>query len=130
MFLNPNIFFKTANYDFGGKKINKFRYFLVDKGPSKVQKQDFTPKKLKFVQKIKFCHDPPCIEVYRVGRENLYTFEMAAILAVSTLQRRVIRGWNGNFVGFLGIFSKIVKNISMKRYLHFSGKRRIWPTRI
>ena len=65
-----------------------------------------------------------------MGRENLYTFEMATILAVSTLQRRVIRGWNGNFVGFLGIFSKIVKNISMKRYLHFSGKRRIWPTRI
>ena len=47
-----------------------------------------------------------------------------------TLHRRVIRGWNGNFVGFSGIFSKIVKNLSMKRYLHFSGKKQIRPTRI
>ena len=61
-----------------------------------------------------------------MGRENLYTFEIAAILAVSTLHRRVIQGWNANFVGFLDIFSKIVKIDSMKQYLHFSGKGRKW----
>ena len=38
-----------------------------------------------------------------------------AILAVSTLQRRVIRHWKGNFMSFLGIFSKIVKNVFMRR---------------
>ena len=62
--------------------------------------------------------------------EKIYIFTIATILSVSTLQRRVIRGWNGNFVGFSGIFSKIVKNLSMKRYLHFSGKRQLRPTRI
>ena len=63
--------------------------------------------------------------IYRVARENLYTFKIAAILAVWTLQRCVIRGWNGNSVGFSGIFSKIVKN-----YSHFYGKTQNWPTRI
>ena len=69
-------------------------------------------------------------KIYRVGRENLYTFEIAAISAVSTLQRHVIRGWNGNFVGFSGLFSKILKNVPMNLYLHFSGKRQNRPTRI
>ena len=59
------------------------------------------------------------LNVYRVARENLYTFEIAAISAVSTLQRHVIRGWNGNFVDFSGIFSKIVKDFPTKGYLHF-----------
>ena len=56
--------------------------------------------------------------------------KIAVILAVSTLQKRVIRLWNGNFVGFLGIFSKFVKNVPMKRYFHFSGKWQNRPTRI
>ena len=56
--------------------------------------------------------------------------KIAVILAVSTLQKRVIRLWNGNFVGFLGIFSKIMKNVPMKRYFHFSGKWQNRPTRI
>ena len=38
------------------------------------------------------------------------------------LQWHVIRQWNGNFMGFSEIFSKIVKNYSMKRNLHFSGE--------
>ena len=42
------------------------------------------------------------------------------------LQRHVIRQWNGNFAGFLGILSKIMKNYSMKRNMHFSGK---WQNR-
>ena len=54
---------------------------------------------------------------YRVARENLYTFsKITAILAVWTLQWHVIRGSNENFVGFPGIFSKIVKNVPMKQY--------------
>ena len=69
-------------------------------------------------------------KVYRVGRENLHTFKIAAISAVSALQRRVIQVWNGNFVDISGKFSKIVKNFPMKRYLHFSGKRQNRPTRI
>ena len=40
-------------------------------------------------------------------------FQRATILAVCTLQRWVIRQWNGNFMGFLGIFLKIVKNYRM-----------------
>ena len=56
---------------------------------------------------------------YRVGRENLYTFKIADILAVSTLQRRVIRRWNGNFMYFSEMFSKIVKNVPMKRFCAF-----------
>ena len=56
--------------------------------------------------------------------------KIAVILAVSILQKRVIRLWNGNFVGFLGIFSKIMKNVPMKRYFHFSGKWQNRPTRI
>ena len=49
-------------------------------------------------------------------------YKIAAIFAILTLQRRVIRRWNGNFVGFMEIFSKIVKNVPVKQYLHFSGK--------
>ena len=56
--------------------------------------------------------------------------KIAVILAVSTLQKRVIRLWNGNFVGFLGIFSKIMKNVPMKSFSHFSGKWQNRPTRI
>ena len=84
---------------------------------------------------LHFCHKKWKIDIYflrnsyfyRVARENLYTFKMAAILRVSTLQRCVIRGWNGNFVGFSGIFSKIVKNVPMKHYLHFPGKSQNRP---
>ena len=66
-------------------------------------------------------------DAYRVRQINLYTFKkIAAIFAILTLQRRVIRRWNGNFVGFMGIFSKIVKNVPMKQYLHFSGKWQKW----
>ena len=62
------------------------------------------------------------IFIYRVRQVNLNTFfKIAAIFAIQTLQRRVIRRWNGNFVGFTRIFSKIVKNVPMKQYLHFSG---------
>ena len=70
------------------------------------------------------------IKKYRVCHENLNTFKIADILAVSTQQKRVIRLWNGNFVGVLGIFSKIMKNVPMKRYFHFSGKWQNRPTRI
>ena len=64
--------------------------------------------------------------MYRVARENLNTFKISVILAVI----RVIRRWNGNFVDFFGIFSKMVKNVPMKRFLHFSGKWQNRPTRI
>ena len=53
-------------------------------------------------------------------------YKIAAIFAILTLQRRVIRRWNGNFVGFTGIFSKIVKNVPVKQHLHFSGKWQKW----
>ena len=46
--------------------------------------------------------------------------------SILSLQRRVIRQWNGNFSGFLGILLKIVKNFPMKRNSHFSGK---WQNR-
>ena len=53
-------------------------------------------------------------------------YKIAAIFAILTLQRRVIQRWNGNFVGFMEIFSKIVKNVLVKQYLHFSGKWQKW----
>ena len=40
--------------------------------------------------------------------------QRATILAVCTLQIWGIWQWNGNFMGFLGIFLKIVKNYRMK----------------
>ena len=43
--------------------------------------------------------------------------------------RRVIRWSNGNFVGFPRIILKIDKNYPRKYNLHFSGERKIWPTR-
>ena len=64
-----------------------------------------------------------CQVVYRVRQVNLYTFKTACHFScINTTESRVIRRWKGNFVGFLGFFSKIVKNVLMKRYLHFSGK--------
>ena len=63
--------------------------------------------------------------------EKIYTLsKLFAISVVSTLQRHVIWEWNGNFVGFLGLFSKIAKNFPIKRYSHFSGKWQNQPTRI
>ena len=59
---------------------------------------------------------------YRARLPKCKFFEIAAILAIKTLQRRIIRLWNGNFVGFLEIISKIMKICAMKRNLHFSGK--------
>ena len=45
---------------------------------------------------------------------------------IMRLQRRVIRQSNANFVGFLWMILKILKNYGMKRKLHFSGK---WQNR-
>ena len=45
------------------------------------------------------------------------------------LQTRVIRQWNGNFVGFLEVFMKILKTYSMTHNSHSSGKWQNWPTR-
>ena len=56
-------------------------------------------------------------------RSKIFAFiHRATILAVCTLQRWVIQQKNGNFMGFLGIFLKIVKNCPMKHNLHLSGK--------
>ena len=61
-------------------------------------------------------------EITEMRSKIFALFQRATILAVCTLQRWVIQQKNGNFMGFLGIFLKIVKNCPMKHNLHLSGK--------
>ena len=58
---------------------------------------------------------------------TLLLFTLFRVLCMSL--RRVIWWSNGNFVGFPRIILKIDKNYPRKYNLHFSGERKIWPTR-
>ena len=62
--------------------------------------------------------------------EKIFTFLLYILFRVVCMSlRRVIRRSNGNFVGFPRIILKIDKNYPRKYNLHFSGERKIWPTR-
>ena len=62
--------------------------------------------------------------------EKIFTLKLYILFRVVWMpQRHVIRGSNGNFVGFPRIILKIVKNYPMKRNSHFSDEWQIWPTR-
>ena len=63
---------------------------------------------------------------YRARLPKCKFFHSAAILAVWTLQRCAKQQWNGNFVGFSEILSKIMKKVTVKRNLHCSSK---WQNR-
>ena len=62
--------------------------------------------------------------------EKIFTLLLYILFRVVCMSlRRVIRRSNGNFVGFPRIILKIDKNYPRKYNLHFSGERKIWPTR-
>ena len=62
--------------------------------------------------------------------EKIFTLLLYTLFRVVCMSlRRVIWRSNGNFVGFPRIILKIDKNDPRKYNLHFSGERKIWPTR-
>ena len=68
--------------------------------------------------------------LYRGVHRNCHNFDFKSSQSILRLHGRVICHMNGNFVGFLEIFLKIVKNYPMEQNLHFSGKWQILPARI